>query len=552
MGRSTKTLIAKVKRAHYFLYSAMLLIILISIDSMGGKHLGSYTGISLSSDTLKSSGIGAADNCRLLIEHVRYGHWSHQFAFSNTTDLIQIDPRLRQDAVALTNESLNALSAHKIYLNEEMHWLQGNNLPPSRTGWGFGKEQCTRNTPHNDFDRGISYLSTMGNQCGCGTEAFQPSHSVWVHDEASTRTTNLQNHDLLSESPSMKLARRFAQKNQTVCFAGDSVEFQFYFALRNNLHRMEMLYREHFNKSVVNVSSHLHPLHYSTNTTSNIRMKGYRWPDDFWMLATDFWETTVTFTNNPLEEFRFKYFKHYMWAPWLYEHMETCDVIIMNHGLHYRMKKRGMEELYADTKAAIMYLANFTASSENRVAVWRSALPQHFDTPDGHYPHDRKVEDKKCVAINKDYILQENNTGQEYTKVHQEAFSTFCSKERSLCGYLKHTCTVNTRDVDVLSVYYYWVKNNMKSELEHAEHMDPIVTGTILEWPLFDLFDVPMWHARGKSSHGMILLFIRIPFSNNIIYIEISILDEDCSHYCYVPALYEAAFQRLDLLLSLS
>ena len=550
MGRSAKTLITKVRRVRCLWYAAILLVVLVSIDSMGKRHLDFYTTTILSSETLKSARIGNADNCSLLIEHMRYGRWNHQFAFSNTTDLIQVDPRLQQDSVSITNESLNELSVHKIYLSEEMNWLHGSNLPPSPTGWGFGKEQCTRNTPHNDVDRGISYLSTMGNQCGCGTEAFQPSHSYWELNRAVSRKTNLHNYDLLSKSPSMKVARRFAQRNQTLCFAGDSVEFQFYSALKNNLHRVELLHQEHFNKSIVNVSTHLYPLQYSTNTTSNFRPKGYRFPDDFWMLATDFWETTVTFTNNPLEGFRFKYYKHYMWAPWLYEHMETCDVIIMNHGLHYPIKKqRGMEELYADTTAAIMYLANFTSHSENRVAIWRSSLPQHFDTPDGHYP-DRKAKVKQCVAIKEDYISQQNNTGQEYTKIHDRAFSSFCSSESSLCGHLQHTCTVNTHAVDVLSVYYYWVKNNLKSELEHAKHMNPNVTGNILEWPLFDLFDVPMWHAKGKSCRPV--RFICHVASIQPSYHHKFIVDDDCSHYCYVPALYEAAFQRLDLLLSLA
>ena len=322
----------------------------------------------------------------------------------------------------------------------------------------------------------------------------------------------------------MYLARRLSQKNQTLCFAGDSIEYQFYFALKNNLHRVELLHREHFNKSFVNVSSYQHPIHYSTNTTSYIRKEGYRPPDDYWRLAKVIFQTEVTFTDNPLDVFRFMYFKHYKWAPWLYDRMETCDIIIMNHGLHYFPLDKGSKstkELFGDTTAAIMYLTNFTAHSDNRVAIWRSNLPQHFGTPSGQFRHDDNfivADSEKCVAS--------KETTQDSTTIHNRAFSALCSRS-TLCGHLKYTCIVNSYAVDLFSAYYYywiannltteleqskgitkldlfsvyhyWVVNNLTSELELAQQMDPNVTGTILTWQLFDLFDVPMWHSHGKQ-----------------------------------------------------
>ena len=478
--------------------------LLISVDFMEGRYLRLYAKMALSSGDYnesvgKISSSHHEENCKLLTEHVKHGRWIHQFVFP-ITDLIQIDPRLQKSAMLLTSESLNGLSAQQIYLNEEMKWLHGSKLPPFPL-WSF-------DLANSDECRGMSYLSSIGNQCGCRAAVFQPSHSKWVLNKAnistaneSTSKANSQHSDAaFSESPSMKLARRFARKNQTVCFAGDSIEYQFYTALRNNLHRSELLHQEHLNKSVVNITTHQYPLHYVTNATSYGRTERYRMPDDFWMFATEVWETIVTFTDNPSEGFQFRWFKHYMWAPWLYEHMESCDVIIMNHALHYHWQS-GIAELYNDTTAAVMYLANFTANSENRVAIWRSTLPQHFDTPNGQYPLDGVVNGKKCVAIKEDYISQEDNAEQEYTKVHNQVFSDLCSTDDSICGDSQLTCTVKTNAADIFSVYSYWVANNLTAELDHAQKMNPThpnVTGTILRWELFDLFNVPMWHAQGK------------------------------------------------------
>ena len=462
-------------------------------------------------------------NCKLLADHVKNGYWNHQFAFQNMTMadyLIQvIDPRLQRTAKSLTNETLNELSARSIYLSEEINWLRGSSMPASDAEWNFGNKKCKK----ADVDRGLSYLSSIGNQCGCGNAAFQPSHSYWVHAYHKNSSTISPNHDRLSESPSLKLARRLAQKNQTLCFAGDSIEFQFYFALKNNLHRVELLHREHFNASIVNVSSYQHPLHYSTNITSYIRKEGYRPPDDYWRLAKEIFETKITFADDPSVEFRFKYFKHYKWAPWLYDQMETCDIIIMNHGLHYFPLDEGgkaTKELFGDTTAAIMYLANFTAHSKNRVAIWRSNLPQHFGTPNGQF--------RKGIAVDSEICVAGNKTTQDSTSIHDRAFSALCDRS-TLCGHLTHTCTVNANAVDLFSAYYYywvakkltaelensknvkridlfsvyryWVANNLTSELEHAKNIDPNVTGTILTWQLFDLFDVPMWHANGKQHN---------------------------------------------------
>eukprot|EP00804_Cyclotella_cryptica_P021683 CCRYP_018273-RA/>CCRYP_018273-RA protein AED:0.34 eAED:0.34 QI:1694/1/1/1/0/0/2/1/567 len=481
--------------------------------------------------------------CKTLIEHIQ-GHWQHHFVFfDDMSDMVLADPSIKEVALPVTDELLNHTNIQSMYVSEEINWLRGRGLPRSTTSaksWEFHGYHC-RYGGDTDEDRGISYLSTIGNQCGCALTTFQPSHSYWLDGGDKEITTVRKYSAAVSEpsdnseqkgynilednSPSLRLARHFARKNQTLCFAGDSIDFQFYFALKNNLHRAELLQQKHFNTSLVNVSSHHYPTRYRTEVGDP--MKGYRLGDGDWKLAEAVYETVVTFHDESINAFRFQYLKHYGWGPWLYEYMDACDVIIMNLALHYvasgDFEDRTGHTLFDDTQAAITYLTNFSASKKNRIAIWRSTLPVHFDTPNGHYPSDGNISQTPCVAIKEDYSRKEGNEAQEYNKVHKSAFAKFCRTNQNTCGNVKYTCTVNTKCLDFRTIYFYWVANNLTTELEYAKRERSNVTGSILLWHLFDLFDVPMWHP------------------SNI----------DCSHFCYVPALYEAAFLRLELLLGL-
>ena len=145
---------------------------------------------------------------------------------------------------------------------------------------------------------------------------------------------------------------------------------------------------------------------------------------------------------------------------------------------------------------------------------------EHFDTLDGHYRKHLGEESTHCATLKGKY--SNNSEVQLYMKTHNRAFSKLCNRESKSCGQLQHTCTVNTKSTDLFTVYWYWIRNNLTAELQQVENAESNVTGNILMWPLFDLFDVPMWHIDNF----------------------------DCTHFCYVPALYDAAFERLELLLS--
>ena len=71
----------------------------------------------------------------------------------------------------------------------------------------------------------------------------------------------------------------------------------------------------------------------------------------------------------------------------------------------------------------------------------------------------------------------------------------------------------------------YWLDNKCTDRVEREKNRlknDTTANGSILRWNIFDLFGNIKWHSK----------------------------DMDCSHFCYVPTLYDNVFERLELLLA--
>lgn len=177
----------------------------------------------------------------------------------------------------------------------------------------------------------------------------------------------------------------------------------------------------------------------------------------------------------------------------------------------------------------------------------RSALPQHFDTVDGHHEGG-----KKCSLKQMQSTHPNNNTTahgqyeaiQKYNKAANHGFATFCDnnhanehqrqlqqEKSSSCtnNNFEHTCTVNRTNMEYRTVYRFLVENNCTKQLNKryftgnndSNSSTTLRGGKILRWNIDNLFDHPQWHVG----------------------------DTDCSHFCYIPPMYEAAFERLDMLL---
>lgn len=211
--------------------------------------------------------------------------------------------------------------------------------------------------------------------------------------------------------------------------------------------------------------------------------------------------------------------------------MDNCSIAIANLGLHYDEESgllsnynrgRQIPSLDNDLRAMIAYLVDFDSTDKNRVAIYRSALPQHFDSKDGHYePH------KACSPQSRKIDGVDNAFIQKYNQRYSDVFSKMCviqSIKSSACDSYVHTCSANIMDMVGPTVHNYYIASNCCEErLQKLRQRggSGTITGTILRWSIADLFDQPSWHAARF----------------------------DCSHFCYIPAMYEAAFERLELLL---
>jgi hypothetical protein len=171
----------------------------------------------------------------------------------------------------------------------------------------------------------------------------------------------------------------------------------------------------------------------------------------------------------------------------------------------------------------VTFLTGFAASGKEKVAIWRSTLPQHFDGAhgDGHYPSKASG----CIPLPEGAVDGVNlSLVQNFNRASDEGFVKHCNVSmKAPCDeLLRHTCTMNATATNYRTVYKHLVDNNLTEQAEAMRRRGDFVKGEIFHWNIVDLFNVPQWHAS----------------------------DSDCSHFCYVPALYEEAFRRLELLLS--
>mmetsp|Transcript_25055 Transcript_25055/g.52417 ORF Transcript_25055/g.52417 Transcript_25055/m.52417 type:complete len:346 (-) Transcript_25055:15-1052(-) len=288
---------------------------------------------------------GVVGNYNALVLH-EAGHWEHQYS-----------------PLPNNNESDSLDELHKTYLNTEIDWLRGKNLPKEK--WN----QCGENNGDGEM-----YVSDLGNQCGmCGRPEFQPSLSQWVSENKAigSISSGSPTHDILS--PTLRLMMRLAKANSTVCLAGDSIDFQFYDALKNNLLRQRKLQR------LINISIDVKKV--AANYTNDTGVPEYMG----WMAMRHVLESTVYLTydadNSTTYSSTIRYLQMYGWSPWVTSFMDDCNVVIMNLGLHYEPHTKDMRgthwyepKLVDDWRGAITYLVDFVSSQKDRKAVWRLVL----------------------------------------------------------------------------------------------------------------------------------------------------------------------------------
>ena len=412
---------------------------------------------------------------------------------------------------------------------------------------------------------------------------------------------------LLNEriSPSLRLVERIAKGNQTFCFMGDSIDYQLYDALRAGLKRRLNLQQHYYDTNIgknqdSNESSNrrhffqnsrINTIIASMDRYENCDVKfnndtGYPSHGGFGLIkCIDETIISLQVRNEDDDDEKhdnssytnhtgiFRWYKTYGYAPWNLYFADDCNIVSFNLGLHYDSNNPDMRgihwgrpKLHDDFRAAIAYMIDLvnttnadyaytsewgrplqpsefrrrptTSSLNKNVAIWRSALPQHFDTDDGHYVPGANM---NCTLRPSRRSNENVDKIQNYNKAYNSLFDKFCNTSGSSssnlrqsvspnwCGRYEHICTVDRYSTSTRTLYKHLVDNNCADWLRryrgtsstngNEESSSSFVTGKILRWNIADLFDVPLWH-----------------FS-------------DCSHFCYIPSLFEAALERLNLLL---
>lgn len=429
------------------------------VDDQVDKQIDAATHNSFSSER-----VSLDNNCKTLLSHAQ-GYWKHH-PYNSTL--------------------LNDATMRRLFFPKEKDWIRGRHLSVD-----FRTCTASKNV--------LMYNGIVGHQCGCGVRGFQPSLSEWVHDAKSKRsmptfsTASLPNatttttlptswSEYYENSATLRLVRQLANANATLCFAGDSIDYQIFHAMKNNLLRIDQLHNMHHpeNLRLLTVRYRDFPINHTTKpgTTDDWYLLGRRPPDGDGSFLNgrrppagghgsmiSILETKAYFRDSIDDQnkmARIRYFMTYGWSPWNLEFMESCNVIVMNGmGLHYdnsgdHIGRETRHPLKDDMRAAITYLANFTSAKENRISVWRGALPQHFDTADGNFHGWKNLpKDHTCSPLKQNSSGSKHN-GQIYNRVYDEVFESMCqgSGERQpSCYHLTHTCSVNVTETSYQTRY---------------------------------------------------------------------------------------------------
>ena len=440
------------------------------------------------------------DTCKQLLAH-QNGYWMHSTYSDNDN-----------------SGFLNDYSIQQLYFPQELNWLNGKQ-PPLGVGG-----RCLPSS------KALMYTTMLGHQCGCNVEGFRPAHSSWVYNnmDAINATSVDSKHDYFTKNPTLRLTKKLADKGATLCFAGDSIDYQIYNAFRSNLLRIGQLYQHHNpgQGKLVSVMSREIPFMYTTKpgNANDWFVHGNRPPDDegnqfvhgsrpppggFESRSMhSILETKVIFKgdqpNSSSSLARIRFHMAYGWSPWIIDALEECNVVIMNFALHYKPYGNYLNQvtnhtLMDDMLAAITYLTNFTASKKNHIAVWRDALPQHFMTHDGHFSSGfNKLKTKHtCKAL-------PNATQQAYNPIYDDAFAQLCQPPKQTCDQFRYKCTVQpmNSNINYQTPYNFWRANNCTERIGGGDK-DLHVTGDIYRWDVFNLFDVAWWHSKDMDCKSL-------------------------------------------------
>ena len=393
-------------------------------------------------------------------------------------------------------------------------------------------------------DTSVSLTTRLGHQCGCHAEAPTALHewqqAFWQQassvaaDETCARTSESSN-----AYSSLDLIRSL--RGRTTCFVGDSITMQLYDALRHNLLRLAML-RPELDLVVRDSNADELPFVNSTDRSRGVA----RW---WWGGLKEVGGFIVTSSGSghasrrvASAETSIRLYKQYVWSPWDAELIASdCDIILYNIALHYNiatLKGRNGNPYRTDLRGAMTWLVNFSRTP-GKTAIWRESLPQHFRTIDGTYGG-RGAQEPGCVKRGMGVVPGNLGTSvvwpkQRYNNVTAAIWEELCGPPTTMG--VSHRCNAAAlmrRDESGEfgeSLLQWWRTNKYTAQLEHyavtkkKKKKENELVGEVWEWPVFELFDEAY---EFHSSLG------------------------DCTHYCFVPELFNAAYETLRRVLDLT
>lgn len=365
----------------------------------------------------------------------------------------------------------------------------------------------------------------IGNQCGCGSRSF------------TAGPLNLPHHAQRDVRPAARLVS--ALRGRTLCVVGDSVDLQLVTSIWYGIERVA---------DVAGCRGMFGGVKFSDKASSCTIDKLITW----WGMFKGMPEMEVRTPDNSSILGRVRYIKVYANDAAIFPVVERyCDVVSMNYGAHWAhgpgsWKGRDPKSMFPlAVEAAVGFLTNL--SDSGKVAIWRGGSAQHFK-PKGVFAGRDKSKNATCVPYNPECDQDE----QPYNTVVRRVFDRMAWGEPPLradtaasvkswdalaaspCS--KTTARVSEKSEGLPSAYDLTVKHShgyVEGRLGWWQHHNFTETaareatrvskGRVYWWPIFDLFN-PFWAFHAGDS--------------------------DCTHYCYILGPFDAAIERLTVVLT--
>eukprot|EP01062_Namystynia_karyoxenos_P063539 TRINITY_DN56347_c0_g1_i1.p1 TRINITY_DN56347_c0_g1~~TRINITY_DN56347_c0_g1_i1.p1 ORF type:complete len:547 (+),score=116.41 TRINITY_DN56347_c0_g1_i1:160-1641(+) len=369
-----------------------------------------------------------------------------------------------------------------------------------------------------------AWTGQLGNQVGCCHPEFK--RQAALDPPAPLHGWQVPGTQFPREPGLLRLLK--AARGRRVCIVGDSVDAQFWTAVKQLAWRSGRDGAGGPRLRYYTSSTALRPaIDYrrGSEQEAEYKRKGIRrwWGGLFNLMHLD-----VVDPSRRLRPTRFSYGKLYINQPFDMEFYEQhCDIISLALGMHYNHDtfrgRGGQHDNYTDAiKELTEWAVNFSAARpRTRIAIIREVSPKHLQSP-GHrdnlfLPTERSAEKLAVQPIPRWQRRQRYNAA---TDAVFAAMAATCPQPSESAARWLHVDPLRSA-VYKFWTTYGWADRTAAERRRHAERGGALVVGLVWRWRVWDLFvDHTEWHYNQWDS----------------------------AHFCYIPTLWDAVFERLGLI----